>query len=537
MALTPRLEMRQGQSLVMTPQLQQAIKLLQLSNLDLQAYVADELERNPLLEQDDREDRPDKNEVGEDRSEAADPDYGDANPEGSEGDTAAADIADGFDAPQDLVDSDLRLAEDAPPTEVANELDTGLENVFSSDSEADQKAATSEPMADMSTENFSSATSGKGALSEDYSIDQLGEQEISLRDFLTEQLNMTIFDPTHRLIAAEIIDSVNEAGYMGATIEGLADRLGASMGEIEKVLETLQTFEPSGVLARDLTECLRLQLKDKNRLDPAMDALLENLELLAKREIGALTKLCGVDEEDIFDMIAEIQELNPKPGLAHGGEVMQPVVPDVFVREKPDGGWHIELNNDTLPKVLVNARYYSQVTRAAINKDEKTYLNECLANANWLVKSLDQRAKTILKVSTEIVKQQDGFLVHGVEHLRPLNLRTVAEAIEMHESTVSRVTANKYMATPRGVFELKYFFTSSIAAVAGGEAHSAEAVRARLKALIENEDPKAVLSDDKLVELLKGCGIDIARRTVAKYREALRIPSSVQRRRQKKISA
>lgn len=529
MALTPRLELRQGQSLVMTPQLQQAIKLLQLSNLDLQAYVAEELERNPLLEQGDREDRPD----GE-TSESSDADA-DVSLENLDADSAV-DIADGFDAPQDLVDADTRLSEDAPPTDVSNELDTDLENVYNNDAEVDTQAATPEPMADMSTENFTSSTTGKGALSEDYTIDQLGAQEISLRDYLVEQMNMAIFDPTDRLIASEIIDSVNDAGYMGASVEGLADRLGASMGEVEDVLEVLHAFDPPGVLARDLTECLKLQLKELDRLDPAMATLLDNLDLLAKREIAALIKLCGVDQEDIVDMIGEIQELNPKPGLAFGGEVMQPVVPDVFVREKPDGGWHIELNNDTLPKVLVNARYYSQVTKAA-NKDEKNYLNECLANANWLVKSLDQRAKTILKVSTEIVKQQDGFLVHGVEHLRPLNLRTVAEAIEMHESTVSRVTANKYMATPRGVFELKYFFTSSIAAVEGGEAHSAEAVRARLKTLIDNEDPKKVLSDDKLVELLKDGGVDIARRTVAKYREALRIPSSVQRRRQKKISA
>lgn len=527
MALTPRLELRQGQSLVMTPQLQQAIKLLQLSNLDLQTYVAEELERNPLLEADESESRPE--------SETVTP--GDGPEPVSDGGEVAGDIADGFDAPQDLVDADVRLAEDAPPTEAGNDLDTDYDNLHGDDSQTDKEASVEQPVPDMSTENFTSPTAGSGGgLSQDFTVEQLGEDDISLRDHLTEQLNITISDPTQRLIGSDIIDSVNEAGYMGASIEGVADRLGASMSDVEEVLEILQTFDPAGVLARDLTECLRLQLKEKDRLDPAMATLLDNIELLAKREIAALIKICGVDEEDIFDMFAEIQELNPKPGLAFGSEAMQPVVPDVFVREKPDGGWHIELNNDTLPRVLVNARYFSDVTKSA-NKDEKVYLNECLANANWLVKSLDQRAKTILKVSTEIVKQQDAFLVHGVEHLRPLNLRTVAEAIEMSESTVSRVTSNKYMATTRGVFELKYFFTSSIASVEGGEAHSAEAVRARLKTLIDEEDPKAVLSDDKLVELLKVSGIDIARRTVAKYREALRIPSSVQRRRQKKIPA
>jgi len=236
-------------------------------------------------------------------------------------------------------------------------------------------------------------------------------------------------------------------------------------------------------------------------------------------------------------MISEIRALNPKPGLSFGGEAIQPVVPDVFVREAADGGWRVDLNTDTLPRVLVNSQYYAEVSGRAKDVADKTYLSDCFANANWLVKSLDQRARTILKVATEIVKQQDAFFVHGVQHLRPLNLKTVADAIEMHESTVSRVTSNKYMATPRGIFELKYFFTSSIPATGNGEAHSAEAVRHRIKVLIDGETPNDILSDDAIVERLRGDGIDIARRTVAKYREALKIPSSVQRRRLKKASA
>lgn len=529
--------MRQGQSLVMTPQLQQAIKLLQMSNLDLEVYVTEELETNPLLERDERERQPDVEVVTPGENPSGAEDVNDSGDTGEVSADVAADIADGFDAPQDQLEADVRLADDGPAAEAAGDLDTDFDNVYADESQNDKEAAVEQPIADMSTENYSNPTSSSGGgLSDDFTIDSLGAQEISLREHLTEQMTITIMDPSRRLIAADLVDSVNEAGYLGATIEGVADRLSTSMGDVEDVLEVLQTLDPPGVFARDLTECLKLQLKEKDRLDPAMATLLDNLELLARREIGTLIKLCEVDEEDILDMISEIQELNPKPGLAFGSEAMQPVVPDVFVKEKADGGWHIELNNDTLPKVLVNARYFATVKKS-VNKDEKTYLNEQLANANWLVKSLDQRAKTILKVSTEIVKQQDGFLVHGVEHLRPLNLRTVAEAIEMSESTVSRVTSNKYMATTRGVFELKYFFTSSIASVEGGEAHSAEAVRARLKTLIDNENPKAVLSDDKLVELLKSDGVDIARRTVAKYREALRIPSSVQRRRLKKLTA
>ena len=258
---------------------------------------------------------------------------------------------------------------------------------------------------------------------------------------------------------------------------------------------------------------------------------------MARREFSALKKICSVGDEDLAEMIAEIRKLNPKPGLAFGSALLQPIVPDVFVRPAPDGAWLIELNSDTLPKVLVNQRYYSQVSASTRRDSEKSYLSECLQSATWLVRALDQRARTILKVSNEIVRQQDASSPMASSSLRPLNLKTVAEAIGMHELTVSRVTANKYMATTRGIFELKYFFTSAIAAAHGGEAHSAEAVRHRIRQLIDAENATDVLSDDTIVEKLREAGIDIARRTVAKYREALRIPSSVQRRREKQVVA
>jgi RNA polymerase sigma-54 factor len=302
------------------------------------------------------------------------------------------------------------------------------------------------------------------------------------------------------------------------------------------MLAILQTFDPSGVCARSLTECLSIQLRERNRFDPAMQALVAHLDLLAKRDLPGLKKACGVSEEDLIDMIAEIRHLNPKPGLAFGTTLVQPIVPDVFVRPGADGGFLVELNSETLPKVLVNQSYYAQVAKTARNDKDKTYLADCLQTATWLIRALDQRARTILKVSTEIVRQQDAFFAHGVQHLRPLNLKTVADAIAMHESTVSRVTANKYMATSRGIFELKYFFTSAIAAADGSEAHSAEAVRHRIRQLIDAEGPHSALSDDTIVEKLRGAGIEIARRTVAKYREAMRIPSSVQRRREKQTS-
>jgi RNA polymerase sigma-54 factor len=310
-------------------------------------------------------------------------------------------------------------------------------------------------------------------------------------------------------------------------------RLGCELEDVQAVLGVLQGFDPVGVGARDLSECLGLQLKARDRLDPAMAALLTRLDLVARRDISQLTALCGVDAEDVSDMISEIRTLNPKPGLAFGSEPVTPVVPDVFVKEGPDGAWLVELNSDTLPRLLVNNQYYGTVSRTARDKDSKNYMADCLNNANWLVKSLDQRARTILKVASEIVRHQDAFLTHGVRHLRPLNLRIIADAISMHESTVSRVTSNKYISTPRGLFELKYFFTASIQSVNGAESHSAEAVRDRIREMIENEEPREILSDDRIVSLLTADGVNIARRTVAKYREALRIPSSVERRRLK----
>jgi RNA polymerase sigma-54 factor len=335
------------------------------------------------------------------------------------------------------------------------------------------------------------------------------------------------------MIGRYLIDMVDEAGYLSGDLAGVAEKLGAPLTAVEAVLAELQTFDPSGVCARNLTECLSIQLRDRDRFDPAMQGLVAHLDLLAKRDLAGLRRICGVNDEDLADMIAEIRNLNPKPGLAFGSTVVQPIVPDVMVRSGPDGSWRVELNSDTLPKVLINQRYYAQVSTGARNDKDKSYLAECLQTATWLVRALDQRAKTILKVSSEIVRQQDAFFDKGVQHLRPLNLKTVADAISMHESTVSRVTANKYMATPRGIFELKYFFTSSIASSDGGEAHSAEAVRDRIRQLIDAESAQDVLSDDTIVDKLNGIGIDIARRTVAKYREAMRIPSSVQRRRDK----
>ncbi|MDA9408912.1 RNA polymerase factor sigma-54 [Bradyrhizobium sp. CCBAU 45384] len=464
MALTQRLEFRQSQSLVMSPQLMQAIKLLQLSNLDLMTFVEEELECNPLLER---------------ASEAA---------AGDEAPTEVDQVSG-----EQLADSQARNAQDAAPTTYTE---------------------------------WGGGASGD----EDYNLEAFVAAETTLSDHLAEQLSVAFTGAAQRMIGQYLIDLVDEAGYLPPDLGQAAERLGATQKDVEDVLTVLQKFDPPGVCARSLSECLAIQLRELDRYDPAMQALVEHLDLLAKRDIASLRELCGVDDEDITDMIGEIRRLNPKPGMKFGSARLQTMVPDVYVRPDRDGGWHVELNSDTLPRVLINQTYYSELSKK-IGKTDKSYFTDALQNATWLVRALDQRARTILKVATEIVRQQDGFFTHGVAHLRPLNLKAVAEAIQMHESTVSRVTANKYMATNRGTFELKYFFTASIASADGGEAHSAEAVRHHIKQLIDAEEPSAVLSDDTIVERLRALGVDIARRTVAKYREGMGIPSSVQRRR------
>jgi RNA polymerase sigma-54 factor len=510
MALSQRLEFRQTQALVMTPQLMQAIKLLQLSSLDLAAYVENELEKNPLLERASDDDGP-----------AASPDP----------DAQVSASGDSQDPNPDWIADNL----DTSRTSMEEGLGTELENVFPEDSGSEKAAAPAEQQPGAYSEWSSGGT--RGGEDGGYNLEAFVSAETTLADHLAEQMTMAITDPVRRMIGQYLIDMVDETGYLSGDIETVAEKLGAPIADVESVLGVLQTFDPSGICARNLTECLAIQLRDRNRYDPAMQKLVENLALLAKRDMPALRRLCGVNDEDIADMIVEIRNLNPKPGLAFGSAMVQPIVPDVFIKAAPDGTWQVELNSDTLPKVLINQRYYATVSKTTRNDKDKTYLADCLQTATWLVRALDQRAKTILKVSSEIVRQQDGFFAHGVQHLRPLNLKTVADAISMHESTVSRVTANKYMATSRGIFELKYFFTSSIASADGGDAHSAEAVRDRIRKMIDAEPRNDVLSDDTIVDMLRGAGIDIARRTVAKYREAMRIPSSVQRRRDKQTVA
>jgi len=499
MALAPRLDLRQSQSLVMTPQLQQAIKLLTLSNLELETFISDEIEKNPLL------------------------DTGDISTESGE-------VSENENGPSEAAAQGSDEILSTGPAESESTLDMqGDTDSFSNNSLSDSDGALDGQLG----LNGSSSGSGAAASGEAPDFENMLVAEITLTDYLMDQAG-AVLSGMDLFVAQHIIDQIDECGYLQADLLELAQRLNVGLVDVERILDSVQTLDPVGVGARDLAECLALQAKDADRYDPAMERLIDNLDLLAKGALPQLKRICGVDNEDLMDMISELRNYDPKPGCKIGGGAVQAVVPDVFIAERA-GRWIIEVNSATLPKVLVNRTYYSELKDGAQDKESKDWLNECLADANWLVKALDQRQRTIVKVATEIVKQQEEFFRKGVAHLRPLTLRHIAEKIEMHESTVSRVTSNKYLSCSRGTFELKYFFTSGIQSSTGGEAASAEAVKSHIKALIDDEDPKKILSDDKLVTLLQAKGFDIARRTVAKYREALGMGSSVQRRRQKAL--
>ncbi len=495
MGMGPRLDLRQSQSLVMTPQLRQAIQLLQFNNLEAAAFVEQELERNPLLERDEG--------LGDVIGERAAPDQREILP-----------------PPRDTAD---QLRSEVLPLEGSGPLD---------------QAEYAEPYdpGGASDGVRSGASSGAGFDGEDRGIDDLAESHATLRDHLSEQVRLTFHEAVDRTIGAAMIALMEPTGRLVVEPAAIARALGTDAARVEQVRQRLMRCDPTGICARDLRECLAVQLAERNRLDPAMEALLDNLDLVARRDTRRLMAVCGVDAADVTDMIAELRRLDPKPGANWDAASPQTLVPDVLMRAAPDGGWLLELNPETMPRVLVNQTYTARVMPRA-SKEDKAFLTDKLQTANWLVKSLQQRAQTILKVASEIVRQQDGFFRYGVSHLRPIILRDIAGAVELHESTVSRVTANKYIATPRGMFELKYFFTTAIQGTEGGDTHSAETVRHRIRQLVDAEPAGEVLSDDAIVEILRREGVDIARRTVAKYRDALRIPSSVQRKREKALPA
>jgi RNA polymerase sigma-54 factor len=487
MGMGPRLELRQSQSLVMTPQLQQAIRLLALSNLELEAVVAEEIEKNPLLEG------------------------------GEQGVTVSADRETDSEATPDPASADDLIAAGHTDSDAPLDADYAAET-FHHDSAAD------------------SGMGSGSASGEDIDFDSFEGAAETLFDHLMAQLGMMLDGPD-LVVARMIVDALDDAGYLTESLRDLSDRLGAPLAQVEAVLRAVQNCDPTGVGARTLSECLALQAKEADRYDPCMKLLIDNLELLAAGRIAQLQRLCMVDDEDMADMIRELRGYDPKPGCRFGSGRIESVTPDVYVARTAKGAWQVEINSGSLPRVLVDRRYHAQLSAGAKDKTSKAWVADLHANANWLVKALDQRQRTIVMVATEIVKQQEAFFLHGVAHLRPLVLRTVADAVGLHESTVSRVTSNKYLSCARGMFELKYFFTSGIASADGGENASALAVKAAIKTLISQEAADAILSDDTLVDLLKEQGFDLARRTVAKYREAIGLGSSVQRRRARAIDA
>lgn len=505
MALSAKLMLRQGQAMVLTPQLLQAIKLLQMPNLELTQFIENELVSNPLLER--AHEHEDREETSADPPEPP----GFAEPPAEPGDWAAE-----------------ALETDAAG--LAASLGTEIDNAFDADRTA--PAAMAGPADSLSAQAWTGVGAGHDA-AEAPDLESFAAETVSLRAHLERQAAILIPDPTERMIGAALIDALDEAGYFIGSVDEIAARLGAAAERVAHVLLRMQTLEPTGVFARSLAECLALQLKERDRFDPAMQALIENLPALAKRDLALLRRVCGVDDDDLRDMIAEIRRLEPKPGRAFGDLPAAPAIPDVLVTAAPDFGWRVELNTRALPRVLVNEVYAAEIRRGARRDADRQYVSAQLQAANWLTRSLEQRARTILNVASEIVRRQDAFLLEGVTGLKPLNLKMVGEAIGVHESTVSRATAQKFIQTPRGLFEMKYFFSAAIASSAPGEAHSAEAVRQRIRQMIEDEDPEDVLSDELIVERLREADILVARRTVAKYRDSLRIASSVERRKMK----
>jgi len=509
MAMGPRLDLRQSQSLVMTPQLQQAIKLLALSNLEIETFIGDALDANPLLE------------IG---AHAAD----------TPGEAQEERRTTLESSPIDQLIGEGRASEDRPLDIDAGALDVDRDT---GDSGFDTPSPAPEAASEGPYDGEAIIASG----GEGPSIDDHGGGGATLAQHLHAQIGAELGlageEATRTgFIARFLIDQLDEAGYLPIALPELAEDLSVPLSEVEAALTLVQALDPTGVGARSLSECIALQAREADRYDPAMARLIDNLDLVARGEFPRLKRMCGVDDEDLADMLRELRDYDPKPGLRYGGGGGEPVVPDILITPRPDGGWMVAINQATLPRLMVNRSYYVEMRRGCDDKAGKGWLSEKLADANWLIKALDQRQKTILKVASEIVKQQDGFFRNGVSHLKPLTLRAVAEAVSLHESTVSRVTSNKYLNFARGTFELKYFFTSGVASSDGEGAVSAEAVKAAIKQLIDAEDPKKILSDDTLVDLLKTRGFDLARRTVAKYREAIGLGSSVQRRRQKTLA-
>lgn len=492
MSLAPRLEVRTTQSLVMTPQLRQAIQLLALSNLELEAHIGEALEGNPLLE------------LNEGETLVVEP------PAAAEGETSA-----------DEAMGAGEVALDLDPEVAGTEWETGEAAAISGAAEWAHDAGP--------------GASGSAAIGNDTDPFDRAAPAASLADHLLAQLPGRTADAREAVVAARLIGELDEAGYLSTPLEEVAADLGVPLAEVERALLLVQDLEPAGVGARSLAECLALQAREADRYDPCMARLIDHLDLVAAGDIAQLRRLCEVDDEDLADMLAELRGYDPKPGHRIGGAEATPITPDILVRPNGADGWDIRLNDAGLPRLAVNRDYYLQLRGGCADRAARGWLDGRLTEANWLLRALDQRQRTILRTAGAIVAHQAEFFRRGVAAMRPLTLREIAEATELHESTVSRVTSNKFLHCARGTFPLRFFFPSGVGGEDAASAASSAAIKAALRTMIEAEAPDAVLSDDTLVARLRAEGFDLARRTVAKYRESLGIGSSVQRRRQKRL--
>ena len=478
MQISQNLKLKQSQSLVMTPQLQQAIKLLQLTNLELTDLVEKEIEENPFLE---------NNENSENMTEDRD-------------DEKTENLDDSFENGESLSDEPYN-----------HDYENRWDN-------------------DLTTSNNSS---------QDYNdpgtiIERTQSDRISLKSVLTNQALIEFKQEDEKQIASILIDYIEPSGWLTEDLNGISKFSGYKLELIEDVLVRMQSFEPNGVFARNIKECLSIQLKNSDNLDETKKLIIENLELLGNGNFKGLQKITNLSDENLRSNIQVIRSLNPKPGTLYDENNNNIAHPDVIVSKEKDN-WTVELNNSTLPKVSVNEGYVKEIEKLECKDSDKKFISESLNSARWLIKAIEQRNITTLKISSEIINQQKEFFEKGKKYLKPMILKDVAKKINMHESTVSRVTSEKLMITPLGMFEMKVFFSASINSINDGESHSAESVRESLKKLISDEPLENPLSDEMLVSRLKGEGINLARRTVAKYRELLNIPASSVRRKIMKI--
>ena len=495
--MRPSLQLRIGQQLTMTPQLQQAIKLLQLSTLDLQQEIQEALESNPLLEVDE----------------------------------AAA--ANQESQPDNLEQAFSESAEVSTPSDGSEDATPTIDEI--STTEAMDKSDIPEELNIDTTwdESFSAGVSNTGAAAPSDDFVYQGETTDSIQDHLRWQMELTPFTETDEAIAMAIIDAIDDAGYLTVSIEDILESLGiedVELDEVAAVLKRINLFDPVGVGARSIPECLVIQLNqfesDTPWLEEAKQVINDHIDLLGNRDYRTIMRKTRLKEDQLREVIRLIQSLDPRPGDTVIKKEEQYIIPDVSV-EKKNGRWVVELNPDTAPRLSVNQQYAS-MARSMKNSNDSQFIRSNLQEAKWFIKSLESRNDTLLKVSNCIVQRQQGFFEHGPEAMRPMVLNDIAEAVDMHESTISRVTTQKYMHTPRGIFELKYFFSSHVSTENGGEC-SSTAIRALIKKLVAAEVPAKPLSDSKMAELLAEQGINVARRTIAKYRESLNIPPSNQR--------